>query len=302
MTEVTTHVDAPRVAPAVVPVLEARQVRVRFGGLVALDDVSIVVPPGSLIGLVGPNGAGKSTLFGVCSGLLHPEHGQVLLGGRDVTSASPQARARAGLARTFQQPELFRGLTVRDHLVLAHRVRHRRRRLWTDMFTAAALRRPDPEESERVDRLLTVLSLGDLADTVVDALPLGACRLVEVGRALAAAPQVVLLDEPLSGLDAHETARLADALARTVVEEGTAMLLVEHDVATVLRLCSRVSVLEFGRLIAEGDPAAIRNDPAVRAAYLGEEVAEAAGAPEPSAVRSRGAAVEGGTSEQTSAP
>lgn len=251
--------------------LEARGVRVRFGGLLALNDVDVVVPANTLIGLVGPNGAGKSTLFGVCSGLLRPEEGQVLLGGHDVTGASPQARARRGLARTFQQPELFRGLTAREHLILAYRARKRQRRLWSDMFTAASLRHADPAETERIEQLLALLSLGEVADQLVDALPLGACRLVEVGRALAGSPSVVLLDEPMSGLDSHETDRLADALQRTVAEEGTAMLLVEHDVSTVLRLCARVNVLQFGRLIAEGDPTTIRNDPAVKAAYLGED-------------------------------
>lgn len=257
--------------PAAPPALEASGVRVRFGGVQALDDVSIAVPSGSLVGLVGPNGAGKSTLFGVCSGLTRPDAGRVLLSGRDVTRATPQARARRGLARTFQHPEMFSGLTVRDHLTVAYRTHRDRKRLWTDMFTAASLRKPDAEERDRVGSLLELLSLASLADTVVDGLPLGTTRLVEVGRALASSPSVVLLDEPLSGLDHGETVRLAEALARTVREQGISLLLVEHDVATVLSLCSHVFVLEFGVLIAEGDPAAIRSDPAVKAAYLGDD-------------------------------
>lgn len=258
------------------PLLETRNVRVRFGGVLALDDVSITVPPHSLIGLVGPNGAGKSTFFGVCSGLIRPNGGRVLLAGRDVTRASPQARARLGLARTFQHPELFPGLTVREHLTLAYRARRSRARLWTDMFTAASLRRPGAQEAERVDGLLELLALDELADTVVDVLPLGACRLVEVGRALAAGPSIVLLDEPLSGLDTQEALRLGDALRRTVQEEGTSLLLVEHDVAMVLSLCAHIFVLDFGLAIAQGDAAAIRNDPAVRAAYLGDEAVDEA--------------------------
>ncbi len=258
------------------PLLEAREITMRFGGLVALNNVNLSVPPSSLVGLVGPNGAGKSTLFGVCSGLLKPNRGSVLLDGRDVTGASPQARAHLGLARTFQQPELFMGLTIRQHLTLAYRARNARRRLWSDMFLARGFRRSSAEERERVDDMLRLLSLESVADTMVDTLPLGTSRLVEVGRALASGPKIVLLDEPMSGLDAREGARLAEALARAVADEGISLLLVDHDVPTVLSLCSDIYVLEFGQLIAEGTPSEIRNDAAVRAAYLGDDPLAAA--------------------------
>ncbi|HEX5267395.1 MAG TPA: ATP-binding cassette domain-containing protein [Acidimicrobiales bacterium] len=259
------------------PVLEARDVTVRFGGLTALSSVTVTVPPGCLIGLVGPNGAGKSTLFGVCSGLIRPADGRVYVAGREVTGASPQARARLGLARTFQQPEMFMGLTVRQHLTLAYRVRKNRSRLWKDMFSGAGLRKPDKEENDRVESLLDLLGLHDLAETVVDVLPLGTTRLVEVGRALAGGPTVVLLDEPLSGLDAAEALRLAEALRRTVRDEGISLLLVEHDVAMVLSLCSTIHVLDFGQLIAVGTPEQVRADPVVKAAYLGEDPVAPAG-------------------------
>ena len=226
-------------------VLEARDVVMRFGGLTALDSVDVVVTEGAMTGLVGPNGAGKSTLFGVCNGLLRPNRGTVTLLGEDVTHESPQARARMGLARTFQQPEMFRGLTVRQHLTLAYRVHASRPRLWKDMFTGAGWRRPDQAEKERVSKLLDLLSLTAIADALVDNLPLGTSRLVEVGRALASGPKVVLLD-------------------------GTSLLLVEHDVPMVLSLCTNIFVLDFGRLIAQGDPDTIRADPAVKAAYLGD--------------------------------
>ncbi|WP_375501507.1 ABC transporter ATP-binding protein [uncultured Jatrophihabitans sp.] len=243
----------------------------RFGGIVALSDVSIEVEAGAMVGLVGPNGAGKSTLFAVLSGLLRPKAGRTSLGGDDVTRLSAQRRAQRGLARTFQQPELFLGLTVREHLVLAYRSRHARSRLWSDMFTVGSLRRPDKAEAERVEGLIELLSLGPVADTVVDVLSLGTSRLVEVGRALATSPSVMLLDEPLSGLDAHEAASLAHALRRTVEQEHISALLVEHDVPTVLEHCSKVYVLDFGRMIASGDPGSIRSNPDVRAAYLGDE-------------------------------
>jgi branched-chain amino acid transport system ATP-binding protein len=257
----------------VTPSLEARGITVRFGGLVALSEVSISVMPGNIVGLVGPNGAGKTTFFGVVSGLLRPQSGQVLLGGREVTGASPSARARLGLARTFQQLELFLGLTVREHLVIGYRARHERRRLWLDLIDGASLRRPARQETEQVDRLLSLLDLVPVADTPAAALPLGIARRVEVARALSTSPSVLLLDEPSSGLDGHETARLADALRTIVAEENVAMLLVEHDVAMVLGISDRVTVLDFGIRIAEGLPDEVRVDPAVRAAYLGDDEA-----------------------------
>jgi ABC-type branched-subunit amino acid transport system ATPase component len=253
------------------PVLAASNVTVRFGGLTALSNVDISIPAGALVGLVGPNGAGKTTLFGVMSGLLRPSAGRVELVGTDVTKASSETRARLGLARTFQQPELFPDLTVREHLVLAYRVRHCRSRLWKDVFTAGCLKRPDPAETERVDSLLELLSLSEVANQPTRVLPLGTSRLVEVGRALATAPAIVLLDEPSAGLDGHETERLSEALRRTVLREKVSLLLVEHDVGMVLSLSSQIYVLDFGSVIAQGPPAEIRENPQVRAAYLGDE-------------------------------
>jgi ABC-type branched-subunit amino acid transport system ATPase component len=252
------------------PALAADGVTVRFGGLVALRDVSVDVAPGTITGLVGPNGAGKSTLFGVLSGLRRPDAGAVRLAGRDVTGRTPQARARMGLARSFQQPELFPLLTVREHLVLAYRSRHARARLWQDLFFAGSLRRPPAGETARVDELLEMLSLADLAQQRAAVLPLGTSRILEVGRALATSPSVLLLDEPLSGLDAGEAERLAAALRHVVDHEGLAMLLVEHDVAMVLSLSSFIYVLDFGAVIAGGTPEEIRADARVRGAYLGD--------------------------------
>jgi branched-chain amino acid transport system ATP-binding protein len=262
---------------AAAAVLEARDVGVRFGGITALQGVDVAVMPGAVTGLVGPNGAGKTTLFAVLSGLLRTGTGTVRLNGRDVTSETPQARARLGLARTFQQPELFLGLSVREHLVLAYRSRHTRSRIWTDAFTAGALRRADRKETQRVDFLLDILLLGEVAEHPVGSLPLGTSRLVEVGRALATSPTTLLLDEPLAGLDSYEVDKLADALRRTVAEEGIGMLLVEHDVAMVLSICRHIYVLDFGVLIAQGPPSVIRANPQVRVAYLGDEDFDIAG-------------------------
>ncbi len=252
--------------------MSASGVTVRFGGLVALSGVSIEVPPGRVAGLVGPNGAGKSTLLGVLSGLLRPNTGRVFLQGQEVTNASPRARAHLGLARTFQQPETFQGLTVREHLVLAYRARANRARLWRDMFDVRSLFAPAAEENERVDGLLEQLHLTRVAKAPVAALPLGVLRLVEAGRALAGSPSVLLLDEPLSGLDIKASENLLGVF-RQIVEDAVeplSVIMVEHDVAAVLALSDVVFVLDFGERIAVGTPEEIRNDPAVRAAYLGD--------------------------------
>jgi ABC-type branched-subunit amino acid transport system ATPase component len=197
----------------------------------------------------------------------------VHLQGNDVTNASPQLRARLGLARTFQQPELFMGLTVREHLVLAHRVRFSRQRLWRDMVDPRSLLPPGRAENERVDQLLELLDLTHVARAAVGALPLGTSRLVEIARALATRPDVVLLDEPLSGLDMRESENLASVFRRVVQNDQhkVSLLMVEHDVATVLSLSSRIFVLDFGELIASGTPSEIRNNAAVRSAYLGDD-------------------------------
>ncbi len=257
---------------AEVPVLSARDITVSFGGLRALSDVSLEVPPGSIAGLVGPNGAGKTTMLAALSGLQRAASGRVWLRGQEVTDASPQARARRGLARTFQQPELFLGLTVREHLVLAYRVRVARRRLWRDMVDPRSLLPPSRAENERVDGLLELLNLTRVAKAPVAALPLGISRLVEVGKALASDPYVILLDEPLSGLDVKASENLLSVFKSVVTQSDrdVSLLLVEHDVAAVLALSSRIFVLDFGELIATGGPEEIRNDTGVRAAYLGD--------------------------------
>jgi ABC-type branched-subunit amino acid transport system ATPase component len=252
--------------------LSASEITVRFGGLLALSNVSMDVAPGSIVGLVGPNGAGKSTLLGVLSGLLRPKSGHVRLLGADVTNASARTRARLGLARTFQQPELFLGLTVREHLVVAHRARVAPRRLWRDMLDPRSLLPSSKEENEQIDSLLELLQLTRVAGAPAAALPLGVVRLVEVGRALASQPHVLLLDEPLSGLDMRAAENLL-AVFQHIVERADhrlSLVIVEHDVAAVLSLSDVVCVLDFGERIAVGPPDEIRRNPAVRSAYLGD--------------------------------
>ncbi len=259
--------------------LAARDVTVRFGGLVALDCVHIDVPARSVMGLIGPNGAGKSTLFAVLSGLLRPTKGSVFLDGEDVTTASAQQRAQRGLARTFQHPEVFTSLSVRDHVVLARRARHSRSRLWWDVVTAGGFRRPGAEETESVDAVIEMLGIADIAERGVVGLPLGQTRLVEIARALAFDPTVLLLDEATSGLDRQERESLGHALATVLRERDLSILMVEHDVDFVLGISSEVCVLDFGQVIACGTPAEVRSDPQVKAAYLGEQLESTGTAP-----------------------
>jgi ABC-type branched-subunit amino acid transport system ATPase component len=274
MTVDESLVPAPT-APAPTPVMEARDVTVRFGGLTALSEVSLTIPPSSIVGLIGPNGAGKSTMFAVLSGLLRPVSGSVLLHNEDVSRLSPQRRGRLGLARTFQQPQLFQSLTVRQHIVLGWRARHTPRRVWSDLFDLSGFRRPSPAEVQRCNEIIELLGIGDIADRVAASLPLGTSRLVEVARALAYEPKVLLLDEPCSGLEHAETTRLANAL-RTVRAYNISLLLVEHDVELVMSLSDSLFVLDFGRLIASGPPDIVRRDPNVLSAYLGDDPVNAA--------------------------
>jgi branched-chain amino acid transport system ATP-binding protein len=258
------------VAPEAPPLLEARGVTVRFGGLAALDDVSMRADAGSILGIVGPNGAGKTTLFGVLSGLLQPTAGEVFMDGDQVTTRTPQYRARRGLLRTFQRVQLFAELSVREHFQLTFRSLHGRQSYLRDLV-GLGFGGNDLTERDRVDQLLESLGLVDVQHQPAAALPLGTARLVEVGRALAAAPKVVLLDEPSSGLDSRETEQLASVLRRARDDEGVTLVLVEHDLELVLGLSDRVDVLDFGQLIASGTPSEIRSDPKVQAAYIGTE-------------------------------
>ncbi len=255
--------------------LKCSAVTVNFGGIVALEDIDVTVPSATVVGLVGPNGAGKSTLFGVLSGLLRPSKGTVVLDGVDITDSRPQQRANWGMARTFQHPELFADLTVREHLVLAHRAKHDQRRIWSDLFTMGSFRSADTVEKTQVDELVAMLGLTAIADRTAVGLPLGVARLIELGRALASSPTVLLLDEPSSGLDSSDTEQFESTLGAIARQRGISVLLVEHDVELVMRMCTWVYVLDFGKMIANGAPDVVRADPGVRAAYLGEEVSGA---------------------------
>jgi branched-chain amino acid transport system ATP-binding protein len=252
-----------------VSLLESSGVCKRFSGITALDDVSITVEPGEPVGLIGPNGAGKTTFFNCLLGLLRADEGRVVFNGRNITRMPVYKRARLGFGRTFQRVELFTGMTVRDHLLVAERVRLGTGRLWKDVLNLAG---PTAEERDRADHTLELLGLLDVADEPIESLSLGRARLVEMGRALMTEPLLLLLDEPSSGLDQNETMDLVGTLQTVQRERGTAILLVEHDVEMVQAFASRLYVLDFGVVIAAGATAEVMDDEAVRKAYLGELV------------------------------
>ncbi|KHL10718.1 UNVERIFIED_CONTAM: branched-chain amino acid ABC transporter permease [Mumia flava] len=242
------------------PLLETRGLTVRYGGVVANDDVDLTVRAGEVVGLIGPNGAGKTTLVDAVTGFA-PSTGEVLLAGRRIDRLSPHRRRRAGLARTWQAGELFGDLTVADNLAVTTQ-RRGVGGLVADMFGRRGTAAADPA--------LELLGLGDCAARRPDELSLGRQKLVGVARALAGGSRVVLLDEPAAGLDTDESVAFG-AEVRSMVETGLGVLLIDHDMNLVLDVCDRVYVLDFGRVIACGPPDEVRRDPAVITAYLGAE-------------------------------
>lgn len=239
--------------PPDAPALRVDQVSVRFGGVAALSRVSLAAGAGAVTGLIGPNGAGKTTLFNVISGLQRPDEGTVELAGRDITRQGPHRRARLGLARTFQRLELFGTLSATDNIRVA-----------LDSFGRSTER--------SAVALLERVGVAREANAPVSTLPTGSARLVELARSLSINPQVLLLDEPCSGLDERETAALGELLG-SLAAEGRSVVLVEHDTELVLRICSVVHVLDFGEIIASGTPDEIRANEAVQEAYLGRRQA-----------------------------
>ncbi|MFE2478413.1 ATP-binding cassette domain-containing protein [Streptomyces sp. NPDC059389] len=250
-------------------VLQGLGISVRFGGVKALTGVDLGVRAGEVCGLIGPNGAGKTTLFDVLSGIRRPDRGRMLLDGADITRRSPVWRARHGMRRTFQRQQLFGQLSVAENLLVAQEWRGGGGGLAADLLGVPARRRRERERREHGERVLAACGIGSLGASYAGGLPVGRARMVELARAVADPPRVLLLDEPASGLSAPERAQLAAVVRRLAEEEGCAVLLVEHDVAFVMELCTRVVVLDLGTVLAEGAPAGIRADPLVREAYLG---------------------------------
>ncbi|TMK21243.1 MAG: ABC transporter ATP-binding protein [Actinobacteria bacterium] len=252
--------------------LEVENLSVRFGGVSALDDVSLGVHRGEIFGLIGPNGAGKTTLFNCLSGTLRPDKGRIAFEGDEIGRLRPYRRAQLGIARTFQNLQLFRGMTVLENLMLPVDARARRG-MFADALRLPVARFEEGRAVEHARAILHLLRLADVADSPAGDLPVGVQRRVELGRALALRPKLLLLDEPGAGLDTKETAELARRLLEVRERFEITMLLVDHDMALVMRVCDYIHVLDFGRLISSGSPDHVREDPQVVRAYLGEEVA-----------------------------
>ncbi len=261
--------------------LEVVGITVHFGGLVAVDKLSIAAPTGRIIGLIGPNGAGKTTTFNACSGLIRPNEGRIVLHGNNITRLGPAARARRGLGRTFQRSELWNSLSVDENVALGLEASMAGGGLVSQIITKPGQRK---RIREAVDDALALTGIAHLRDRQVALLTTGERRLVELARSLAGPFDVILLDEPSSGLDATETEQFGRVLMHIAAERGAGLLLVEHDMALVMEVCEHIYVMDFGKLIFEGSPAEVRASEIVQAAYLGDEALDEALAAEASTV------------------
>jgi branched-chain amino acid transport system permease protein len=256
--------------PDALPVLTVDGVSKHFRGLKALDGVSLAVTPGEIRGVVGPNGSGKTTLFNVISGLYRPTSGRVRFGGRDMTGARPYRLAQAGMARTFQNLRLFRDLTVRENVLVALD-RTRAAGNWRYVLWPLGVWRHDRALREQADQVLDQFGLTEFAGLVPRALPYGTQRRVEIARAMATRPRLLMLDEPAAGLNGEEVRQLSE-MVRSIRGSGITVVIIEHNMGLVMSLCERVTVLASGKVIAEGTPAEVATAPAVIEAYLGDSM------------------------------
>ena len=249
-------------------VLEVADLSKKFGGLVALDGLSLRLPEGALVGLIGPNGSGKTTAFNLISGVLRPTRGRILFRGQDITGWPAHRNAALGMARTFQNTRLFKELPVRDNIAAGLHMRHGPG-LWPTLLALPAARRAERFIAQRAEAILELLGLLDRAGAPVGTLPYGDQRKVELGRALATEPQLLLLDEPSAGMNPAEKVEMARIIRFIQKRFGLAVLLVEHDMKMVMGLCDWIYVINQGQLLAAGRPEEIQAHPKVIEAYLG---------------------------------